>query len=181
MFAYVGGYTTPDRDGRGNGINVYRIDPVSGAWTHCQTIGGLENPSLFTLNRANTRLYSVHGGRDLVSAFAIDRSTGHLTLINQQDCQGANPVDSALSGDERHLVVGNYGSGTVVVLPVGNAGELLPVSQSLALHGTPGPEPHHQASSHPHAVIFDPTHRFVIVPDKGFDRTFFFHFDNGRL
>ena len=30
MFAYVGGYTTPDRAGRGNGINVYRIDPASG-------------------------------------------------------------------------------------------------------------------------------------------------------
>ena len=47
--------------------------------------------------------------------------------------------------------------------------------------GTPGPDPHHQASSHPHAVIFDPSGRFVIVPDKGFDRTFIFRFEDGRL
>ena len=40
MFAYVGGYTTPDRDGRGDGINVYRVDPVSGGWTHIQTWAG---------------------------------------------------------------------------------------------------------------------------------------------
>ena len=26
MFAYVGCYTTPDRDGRGEGIAVYRVN-----------------------------------------------------------------------------------------------------------------------------------------------------------
>jgi 6-phosphogluconolactonase (cycloisomerase 2 family) len=84
MFAYVGGYTTPDRDGRGNGINVYRIAPT-GAWTHVQHIGGLENPSLFTLRRDAARLYAVHGGRNLVSGFARDAASGQLTLLGQVD------------------------------------------------------------------------------------------------
>jgi 6-phosphogluconolactonase len=44
MFAYVGGYTTPDRNGRGTGITVYDVDPVSGGWTLLQTDDGLENP-----------------------------------------------------------------------------------------------------------------------------------------
>ena len=181
MFAYVGGYTTPDRDGRGNGVNVYRIDEVSGAWTHIQHIGGLENPSLFTLNRAMTRLWSVHGGRNLVSAFAIDRATGFLTLLNQQDCGGNNPVDAALDPTEQHLVVGNYGTGAVAVMPIAKDGRILPPVQSFSLEGTPGPDPVHQTQSHPHAVIFDPSGKFVVVPDKGFDRTFFFRFDNGRI
>ena len=181
MFAYVGGYTTEDRDGRGDGINVYRIDRTSGAWTHLQNVGGLENPSLFTLNRAGTRLWSVHGGRTMLSAFAIDRESGFLTLLNQQDCHGNNPVDAALDPTERYLVVGNYGNGAVVVMPIADDGRLLPVTQSFALEGTPGPDPVHQTSSHPHAVIFDPTGRFVVVPDKGFDRTFFFRFENGRI
>ena len=181
MFAYVGGYTTPDRDGRGNGINVYRIDPVSGSWTHIQNVDGLENPSLFTLNRAGTRLYSVHGGRTQISAFAIDRSSGMLTLLNQVDCQGSNPVDSAFDPTEQFLVVANYGSGSVAVMPVDDDGRLLPVTQLVTLEGTPGPDPKQQASSHPHAVIFDPTGQFVIVPDKGFDRTFFFRFLDGTL
>jgi 6-phosphogluconolactonase len=63
MFAYVGSYTTPDRNGRGNGINVYRISPISGGWSPIQTVGYWENPSFFTLNRARTLLYCVHGGR----------------------------------------------------------------------------------------------------------------------
>ena len=181
MFAYVGGYTTPDRDGRGNGINVYRVDAASGAWTHIQTLGGLENPALFTLNRDNTRLYSVHGGRTLISAFAIDRPSGRLTLLNQIDCQGNNPVDSALDPTGRFLVTANYGSGGVAVLPIEADGRLAPVSQLVPLPGTPGPNPKEQASSHPHAVIFDPTGQYVIVPDKGFDRTFFFQARDGRL
>lgn len=181
MFAYVGGYTTPDRDGRGNGINVYRVDPVSGGWTHLQTVGKLENPSLFTLNRAGTRLYSVHGGRNLVSAFGIDQASGKLTLLNQIDCQGSNPVDSALDPTERFLVVANYGTGAVAVVPVDGDGRLQPVSQLVTLQGKPGPDPKQQASSHPHAAIFDPSGTFVIVPDKGFDRTFFFRFHDGKL
>ena len=181
MFAYVGGYTTPDRNGRGNGINVFQVDPVSGAWTHLQHVGGLENPTLFTLNRDRTRLYSVHGGRNLVSAFSVDRPTGMLTLLGQIDCQGNNPVDSALDPTERFLVVANYGTGAVAVIPLDAGGGLQPVAQLVALRGTPGPDPKEQASSHPHAVIFDPSGQFVIVPDKGFDRTFLFRFENGRL
>ncbi len=81
MFAYVGGYTTPDRNGRGEGITVYRVDPKGGGWSLIQTVGGLENPALFTLNRAQTRLYSVHGGRELMSAFAIDQQSGISTAM----------------------------------------------------------------------------------------------------
>src|SRR4029078_6792465 len=40
-----------------------------------------------------------------------------------------------------------------------------------------------QASSHPHNVVFDPSGRFVLVPDKGLDRVFIFRFDaaTGKL
>ncbi len=181
MFAYVGGYTTSDRDGRGDGINVYRVDEVSGGWTHLQHVGGLENPSLFTLSRDSSRLYSVHGGRELVSAFTIDRHSGALTLLNQVTCSGNNPVDSALDPTECFLVVAAYDTGAVAVIPLGEDGRLQPVSQLVRLQGTPGPDPKQQTASHPHAVIFDPTGQFVVVPDKGLDRTFFFRFRDGRL
>jgi 6-phosphogluconolactonase len=181
MFAYVGSYTTPDRNGRGNGINVYWVSPISGGWSLIQTVGYLENPSFFTLNRAGTLLYCVHGGRHLISAFAIDRQTGILTLLNQADCQGNNPVDLALDPTERFLVIANYGTGVVAVIPLNEDGALRSVSQLVPLYGTPGPDPKEQTSSHPHAVVFDPTGAFVAVPDKGVDRTFFLRFRDGHL
>jgi len=181
MFAYIGCYTTPDRDGRGNGIRVYRLNDPDDEWTEVQVVGGLENPSLFTLRRDQSVLYSVHGGRNLISAFSVDRATGQLTLLNQVDCGGNNPVDSALDPSERFLLVGNYGTGTVAVMPLEPDGRLTPVRQLFTLTGTPGPDPVQQISSHPHAVIFDPSGEYVIVPDKGFDKTFLFRFSDGQL
>jgi len=183
MFAYVGGYTTADRDGRGDGIHVYRIDAQSGAWTQVQHVDGLANPSLFTLRGDRSVLYSVHGGRDHLTAFTINAESGRLRLLSQMPCQGNNPVDAALDSGARHLVVANYGSGSVAVLPLEPDGRLLPVHQLYQLPGKPGPDPVQQTSSHPHAVIFDPTGGYVIVPDKGFDCTFVFRFDvvTGRI
>jgi 6-phosphogluconolactonase (cycloisomerase 2 family) len=181
MFAYVGCYTTPDRDGRGDGIHVYRVNDTGDIWTEVQHVDGLENPSLFTVRRDHSVLYSVHGGRNLITAFSIDRRTGRLTLLNQIDCGGNNPVDSALDATERFLIVANYGTGTVAVMPLDSDGRLLQVSQLVTLTGSPGPDPAQQSSSHPHAAIFDPSGEFVVIPDKGFDKTFFFRFDAGRL
>src|ERR1700760_4861234 len=135
MFAYVGSFTTKDRNGRGNGINTYRVDPISGSWSPIQSVGDLENPSLFTLNRAGTRLYTVHGAGRLISAFAIDRQSGILTLLNQGDCEGINPVDLALDPTEGFLVIANYGTGAVAVMPVDPDGKLLPVTQLVSLQG----------------------------------------------
>jgi hypothetical protein len=50
MYAYVGSFTTAQRKARGDGIHVYRADPVTGAWTHIQHIGDLVNPSYLALS-----------------------------------------------------------------------------------------------------------------------------------
>src|SRR5579863_2987226 len=116
MFAYVGGYTSPDRDGRGDGIHVYRLNPAGDEWSEVQRIPAGENPSLFTVRRDRSILYCVHGGRNLISAFSLDRTTGHLSPLNQMDCMGNNPVDCALDPTEQFLIVANYGTGTVAVM-----------------------------------------------------------------
>ena len=183
MRAYVGGYTTPDRDGRGKGIHVYRIEPGNGAWVQEQHVGGLENPSLFTLRRDNSVLYSVHGARKMVSAFRVDPENGRLMLMNQMDCGGVNPVDSALDPTERLLIVPNYSSGNVAVMPLAEDGSLQPVSQVFELPGTTGPDTAHQQGAMPHGAIFDPSGKFAVVPDKGRDCVFIFRLDpaKGRI
>ena len=67
FFAYVGAFTTPERKGHGGGINVYRVDPASGAWTHEQLLE-IANPSFLTLDRTQRFLYSVHADLEEVSA-----------------------------------------------------------------------------------------------------------------
>ena len=67
LFAYVGAFTTPERKGHGGGINLYRVDQASGAWTHEQLLE-IVNPSFLVLDRAQRFLYAVHADLDEVSA-----------------------------------------------------------------------------------------------------------------
>ena len=128
-------------------------------------------------------LYSVHGDETYASAFSVDRATGFLQPLNRAETGGRNGVPEANDPGGRFMVVANYAAGNVGVLPVRPDGTLADAVQVLTLPGQPGPHRVEQVSSHPHHVVFDPAGRFVIVPDKGLDRVFIFHFDpaTGKL
>ena len=181
--AYVGSFTSEDRGARGEGINVYRIDPVSKDWAHVQLLPDLVNPSFLALDHERRFLYSAHGDMDYATAFAIDSTSGRLTLLNRENTGGTNGVHLAVDPSNRYLVVSNYSSGSMAVFPINADGSLAPRSDLVELPGSPGPHPTQQTSSHPHQNPFDPEGRFMLVPDKGLDRVFVFRLDleNGSL
>lgn len=183
LYAYVGCYTTARRYARGDGIHVYRVELETGAWTHIQQVGNLVNPSFVALRKDQRFLYSVHGDESFATAFSVDRDTGLLTLLNRVETGGTNGVHQAIDPSDKFMIVANYGSGSVSVLPIRQDGSLGQVGQVVPLPGLPGPNRVEQASSHPHEVVFDPSGRFVCVPDKGLDRVFVFSFDpaGGKL
>ncbi|HJU17378.1 MAG TPA: lactonase family protein, partial [Stellaceae bacterium] len=182
LFAYVGAFTTKERKGHGGGINVFRVNPASGAWTHEQLLEAV-NPSFLALDWAQRFLYSVHADLDEVSAYAIDKETGHIRALNRQSCGGKNPVHLSIDPTGRWIVTANYTAGSVGVVPIEKDGTLGPRSDLVKLSGEPGPDGKRQASSHPHEAVFDPSGRFIAVPDLGFDRIFVFRLDaaSGKL
>ena len=180
MFTYVGCRTTKERNARGEGISVFQMDPNSGHWTHVQLVRDLVNPSFFVIDHRKQFLYCVHGDSTEISAFAIDRQTGQLTFVNKRSTQGRNPVHLAVDGSNRFVLVANYATGTLAVVPIDSDGSLGEVTQLVELTGKPGPYSRvEQVSSHPHDIPFDPAGKFVVVPDKGLDRVFMFRFDAG--
>jgi 6-phosphogluconolactonase len=183
MFAYVGCYTTRERQARGKGISVYRVDPASGQWTYVALVPELVNPSFLAVDQGGRFLYSVHGDEEDVTAFAIDGESGRLSFLNRQRLGGRNGVHLAVAPTNRFLVTANYASGTVSVVPLEADGALGARIATLALPGEPGPHRVQQTGSRPHAIPFDPSGRFVLVPDKGLDRVFVFRLDEreGRL
>ena len=146
LFVYVGAFTTPERKGKGDGINVYRMDPSSGVWTHLQLVPNIVNPSFL----------------------------GQLTPLNRQSCGGKNPVYLAIDPTNRFIVTANYGAGSVGVVPIEKDGTLGARADLAMLPGESGPNRKEQANSHPHDCPFDPAGRFILVPDKGLDRVFSF-------
>jgi 6-phosphogluconolactonase len=181
MFAYVGSRTTRERNARGDGISVFQVDPSTGALHLLQVVGDLVNPSFLAYSARHHVLYSVHGDQEEVSAFRVDPASGRLSALNQRSCEGRNPVHLALDPTERFLVVSNHLTSTLAVLALGDDGAVGDVVQLLTLEGTPGPHRKEQPFSKPHFNPFDPTGRFVVVPDKGLDRVFSFRFEAGRL
>ena len=181
--ANVGTFTSAARKARGEGISVYDVNPATGAFTHRQTLGDLVNPSFLVTSRDQRFLYAVHGDGEQATAFAIDPATGLIRLLNTGATGGKNGVRQAIDPTGRWMPVANYGTGSVAVLPVRADGTLGDQQQLVELPGKPGPHKTEQTVSHPHDVVFDPSGKFFVVPDKGLDRVFVFALDpaTGRI
>ena len=118
MFTYVGAFTTVQCKGHDDGINAFRMDPRTGAWTHAQLVPIIVNPSFLALDHHQRFLYSVHADLDEVSAYAIDRNSGQLTPLNKQSCGGKNPVYLSIDPSNRYIITANYTAGSVGVVPI---------------------------------------------------------------
>jgi 6-phosphogluconolactonase len=181
MFAYVGSRTTRERNARGEGISVFKVDQRNGDLALVEVVRDLVNPSFLTLDRSGNFLYAVHGDLSDISAFKVDKASGKLQFINRQSTGGKNPVHLAIDPSGRYIVVSNHLSSSLAVLPIAADGSLGEVSQLVNLTGPLGPHRVEQKLSKPHFNPFDPSGRFVIVQDKGLDRTFSFRFADGKL
>ena len=103
IFAYVGSYSLPQATdgsvGRGQGIYVFEMNPVTGSLVEREVILRDTNPSFMAFDCARKHLYSVNWipnyqgtNSGSVSSYAIDRASGHLTLLNTVSSEGANPT-----------------------------------------------------------------------------------------
>jgi 6-phosphogluconolactonase (cycloisomerase 2 family) len=175
-FAIVGGFTTEKRRARGDGLRSFQAGAVSGAWRPAFHLPDIVNPSFLISGPKPGRFYAVHADCDYASAFAIG-DTGAISLLGQVPTGGVNGVHLAADPSGQYLVVANYATGSVSVLPIENDGAIKPYIHRLDLPGAIGPNRIEQASSHPHHTVFDPSGRFLLVPDKGLDRVFVLAFD----
>jgi 6-phosphogluconolactonase (cycloisomerase 2 family) len=178
-FMYVGSFTSQAR-GHGDGLSVFRRNRESDTWMLIQLVEHLADPSFLTIDRRGRFLYSAHGDGTQAAAYQIDQATGRLTVLNQQPTGGQNGVHLAIDATNRFLAVANYASGSLALLPINQDGSLGALSDLATLTGNPGPHRTQQTSSHPHHCPFDHTGRFIVVPDKGFDKIFLYRLDIER-
>lgn len=181
MYAYVGSRTTKERNARGEGISIFRVDPDDGTLELVGIERDLVNPSFLALSKDGNFLYTIHGDESEVSAFTVDRQTGHLSFLNRQSTQGKNPVHLAFDPSGKFLVIANHIGASLAVVPLNEDGSLAPLSQLVKLDGPIGPHRVEQKQAKPHFNPFDPSGRYVVVPDKGLDRVFSFRFTDGQL
>jgi 6-phosphogluconolactonase len=175
FYAFIGSFTSEKRKARGTGISCYKL--TGGVWEETGQIDGLVNPSFLVSDARRDVVYAVHGDSDFASSFLLDRKTGELRPQSRAATGGVNGVHQALTASGQFMLVANYASGSVAVLPVEPDGSLRPFIELLELPGEPGPHRLEQRGSHPHHIVPDPSGRYFLVPDKGLDCVFILAFD----
>ena len=182
LTVYVGTYT----DTASRGIYRFSFDPATGTAGEPVLAGQASNPSFLALHPSGRFLYAVgeidsFGGRrtGAVSAFAIDATTGNLTLLNQQSSEGTGPCHLAVDRAGKNVLVANYGGGNVAVLPLGADGRLAPASCVRTHEGT-GPNKGRQEKPHAHGIYLDAADRHALASDLGADRVFLYGFDSAK-
>jgi 6-phosphogluconolactonase (cycloisomerase 2 family) len=205
ILAYVGSYSLPQGPdgsvGRGQGIYLFEMNPTTGGLIAREVFRRDTNPSFMAIDSWRKHLYSVNwisnyqgASSGSVSAYTIDRASGHLTLLNTVSSEGANPTHLSIHPSGKFVLVANYFGGTVAVLPVRANGELGSATDVVHDQGIVGRE--HAASApagsfaisghdnpHAHMIQSDPAGRFIFAADLGLDRIFIWKFDaeRGRL
>lgn len=190
---FIGTYTEPILFGTGNilqgkgeGIYVYRLDTSSGSMELCSIAQAGPNPSYLTFDPSRRFLYAVNEVKEFdgtptgaVSAFAVDPVSGVLRFLNRKPSHGTDPCHLVVDKTGRYVLVANFMSGSVCVLPVladGSLGDAADVVQ----HWGSSVDPVRQAGPHAHAVTLDDAGRYAFVPDLGLDKLMVYRFDPQR-
>lgn len=137
------------------------------------------NPSFIVFNKNRSHMYAVnemnmqeHGQHGSVVNLVSDDADIYR-LHKKLSTKGDYPCHVALSKNEHHLFVTNYGSGTLCVYALDSHGMIESLAQCISFTGS-GPHKDRQESSHPHQSFVTPNGKYVYVTDLGCDRIYTF-------
>jgi len=147
----------------GDDIAWYDVDRSTGALSSISSIAAFHTgPNFFAVH--GSHLYAVTSG-DRVGAYSIDPATAGLTFIDDVSSGGTGPAHVSVDATGSFVLVANYGSGHVAVMPVEPDGGLGDASQTI------------EAGANAHQIVTDPTNAHVVVPCLGDDKVAQYLFD----
>ncbi|WP_373240632.1 lactonase family protein [Kluyvera ascorbata] len=189
QYAWVGTYNP-----NGEGLYRFTVDGKTGELRDKALVSSLLNVAQLTVSLDGKTLYAASEvEKGVVQAWRI-AANGELSELNQVASGGAGPVYLSLTPDGRHLLVANYVSGSIAVLPVkedGSLGDAVDVHQDQGPAGAARPAAAAEGSfavsdhngPHAHMISADPSGKFVFSTDLGLDRIYQYRMDSasGKL
>ncbi|MEU8353577.1 MULTISPECIES: lactonase family protein [unclassified Streptomyces] len=164
--AYIGSFTSAG----GHGITTASVG-ADGSLGALHSTRAVTDPSFLALSADGGTLYAVSETED-GAAVALDLGADRdrpAPMGRAVPVGGDSPTHLALAAD--HLVTANYGSGSVSVLPVREDGGL-GAPTAVHRHRGSGPNTGRQEGPHAHAVLPDPSGRWVLAVDLGTDSVY---------
>ena len=130
-FLYAGTYTNPNpkTTSASKGIYAWRFDSKTGALTPIGLVAETVNPAHVWAGPDGRVLYAVNWSTadpagDTVSAFAIDKKTGALKLLNKVSSHGESPNQIVLDPTGKIAATVTYNGGTITAFGVEPDGKL---------------------------------------------------------
>ncbi len=169
---YIGTYT-----GKGSeGIYRFRLDNAT-AKLHPEGLAAkVSNPSFLALAPDQKHLYCIneienfHEKRSgAATSFSVDHGSGELKQIDQAVSGGTGGCYISVTPDGKAVLVANYGSGSVALLPISGIGGLEEPT-SVAQHEGSSVVAKRQSAPHAHCIRPDPSGRFAVAVDLGIDQ-----------
>lgn len=172
----VGTYT----DSGSKGIYSFRLNQETAEAVELVSVE-VPNPSYLTPSADGRFIYAVSEMNDsaaALNAFAFERETGTLRLLNRFPTLGADPCYVATNG--REVITANYSGGSMTVFPLRKDGSLEP-ADTLFEGGVGGPDTLRQATPHLHCALFSPDGKYIFATDFSADRILRFVMHPGSI
>ncbi len=165
---------------------MYELDASSGSMKLRNVAQAGPNPSYLTFDSSQRSLYAVNELKEYsgapcgaVSAFSVDPESGELRLLNRQPSHGTDPCHLIVDKTGKYVLVANFMSGGVCVLPILKDGSLGDATDVIKHQGS-SVDTVRQNGPHAHGITLDETGRYVFVPDLGLDKLMIYRFDPER-
>jgi len=173
---YFGTYTGGENSSKG----IYRstLEIETGGLSEPVLAAEAKNPSFLEIHPNGRFLYAVSesGAAGTVSAYAIDKETGALQLLNQAPSGGVGPCHVNIDHTGKNALVTNYGSGSVSVIPIEPDGRLAKPTGFVQHEGS-SVNPNRQKEPHAHSINVSPDNHFAFVADLGIDKIMIYRLD----
>lgn len=179
---YAGTYTnpTPKTTSSSKGIYAWRFDSKSGTLAPIGLVAETINPAHVWGSPDGRFLYAVNwstgeAAGDTVSAYAINRRSGALTLLNKVSSHGESPNQIVLDPSGKIAATVTYNGGTITAYGVEPDGRLTEAIYTEKHSGQPlSPK---QPGPRAHGIVFSRDSRWAYVAQLGLDRVYTYRVD----
>jgi 6-phosphogluconolactonase len=184
---YVWTYTNPQS--KAKGIYAYRFDAKTGKLADMGLMAETPSPSFLALHPNGRFLYAINEvntfqGKKAGSAtsYAVDRTSGKLTQLNQVSTGGPGPCHLIVDATGKTLLVANYAGGSFASFPIMADGKLGEAASLVQDTGS-SIDKARQGEPHGHSVNLPKSNKFMLGADLGTDKVMIFKLDaaNGKI
>ncbi|MFC7680491.1 lactonase family protein [Paenibacillus sp. GCM10028914] len=177
VYFYIGTYSSAED----KGIYLGSLNLENGEMQLLDGTAGVENATYLEFDELHRVLYAVsEKGESEIIAYNADPETRKLTELSRKSSDSSGTCHVSRSYDGKYLFTTGYSDGRITVFSLEEEGALGEIT-SIIRHSGRGLIDERQSEAHPHSIIQDPHHKYVIVSDLGMDDVNLYRLEDGKL